>query len=66
MKKIIEIIAELVAVWSVFFVGINLIFRPELEPILWIKVGEVIACSITLIIFGNKIRKECLEYIKEK
>jgi len=66
MNKIIEIIAELVAFWSVGFVGLNLIFRPELEPIFWIKAIEIIACAITLIIFGNKILKEILEELKGK
>lgn len=64
MNKTIEIIAEVMALWSVFFVGVNLIFRPELEPVLWIKVSEVIACVITLIIFGNKILQEILEEMK--
>jgi len=62
--KKIEIIAEVVALWSVLFVGINLIFRPELEPVLWIKTIEVIVCAIVFVIFGSKILKEILEEVK--
>ncbi len=64
MKKEIELIAEGVALWTIYFVDMNLIFRPELEPVFLIKFVEVIACGIAFFILVNKLWKEILEYAK--
>jgi len=66
MANSTEIVAELIALWSVGFVMISLIFKPELEPNFLIKIIELIACLFTIIIFGNKLLKEILDYIKLK
>ncbi len=64
MNKIVEFFAQGVALWTIFFVGANLICRPELEPVFLIKFVEVIACGFALFILGKKLWREILEYGK--
>ncbi len=64
MNKIIELIAQGIALWTIFFVTANLIGRPELEPVFLIKFVEVIACGIVFVILGKKLWREMLEYGK--
>jgi len=60
--KLIEIIAQVIGMWSVFFVGWKLITIPALEPNLWIRYGEIGICILAIGFLVNKLIGEISEY----